>query len=67
MAHQEDYKLTNEIIAKGMEAVPELMRILINNAMQVERTKYRKRRSMREQKSAKGTPTDTSQKQSGPG
>lgn len=40
MTHQEDYKLTNEIIAKGMEAVPELMRILINNAMQVERTKY---------------------------
>ncbi|MHB8818933.1 MAG: hypothetical protein ACYC7M_07700, partial [Bellilinea sp.] len=25
---------------KGLEAVPELMRVLINNAMQVERSKY---------------------------
>jgi len=40
MTHQEDYKLTNEIIEKGLEAVPELMRVMINNAMQVERTKY---------------------------
>lgn len=40
MTHQDDYKLTNEMVAKGMEAVPELMQVLINNAMQVERTKY---------------------------
>lgn len=40
MTHQEDYKLTNEIVAKGLEAVPELMRVLINNAMQIERSKY---------------------------
>lgn len=40
MTHQENYKLTNEIIEKGLEAVPELMQVLINNAMQVERTKY---------------------------
>ena len=40
MTHQDDYKLTNEIIEKGLEAVPELMQVLINNAMQVERTKY---------------------------
>ena len=40
MTHQDDYKLTNEMIAKGMEAVPELMRILLNNAMQIERCKY---------------------------
>jgi transposase-like protein len=40
MTHQDDYKLTNEIIAKGMEAAPELMRVLLNNAMQIERSKY---------------------------
>ena len=40
MTHQDDYKLTNEMIAKGMEAAPELMRVLLNNAMQIERSKY---------------------------
>ena len=40
MTHQDDYKLTNEMIAKGIEAVPELMRVLLNNAMQIERCKY---------------------------
>ena len=40
MTHQIDYKLTNELVEKGLEAVPELMRVLINNAMQVERSKY---------------------------
>lgn len=40
MTHQEDYTFADEIAEKGLEAVPELMRILINNAMQVERSKY---------------------------
>jgi transposase-like protein len=40
MTHQDDYKLTNEMVAKGMEAAPELMRVLLNNAMQIERSKY---------------------------
>ena len=40
MTHQDDYKLTNEMVAKGMEAAPELMRVLLNNAMQNERSKY---------------------------
>jgi putative transposase len=40
MTHQEDYKLTNDLVEKGFDAVPELMRILLNNAMQVERSKY---------------------------
>jgi putative transposase len=40
MTHQDDYKLTNEMIANGMEAAPELMRVLLNNAMQIERSKY---------------------------
>ena len=40
MTHQDDYKLTNEMIANGMEAAPELMRVLLNNAMQIERCRY---------------------------
>ena len=40
MTHQDDYILTNEMVAKGMEAAPDLMRVLLNNAMQVERSKY---------------------------
>jgi len=40
MTHQNDYTFAEEIAEKGLEAVPELMRVLINNAMQVERTKY---------------------------
>jgi len=33
MTHQEDSKLTIEIIEKGLDATPELMRMLINNAI----------------------------------
>ena len=40
MAHQNDYTFADEIAEKGLEAIPEMMRILINNAMQVERSKY---------------------------
>lgn len=40
MTHQDDYKLTNEMVANGLEAAPELMRVLLNNAMQIERSKY---------------------------
>ena len=40
MTHQEDYNLTSDLMEKGLEAVPELMRVLINNVMQVERSKY---------------------------
>lgn len=40
MTHQKDYTIAEEIAANGMDAIPELIRILINNAMQVERTKY---------------------------
>jgi transposase-like protein len=40
MTHQNDYTFADEITEKGLEAIPELMRILINNAMQVERSKY---------------------------
>jgi transposase-like protein len=40
MTHQEDYTFTHELAENGLEAVPELLRVLINNAMQVERSKY---------------------------
>jgi putative transposase len=40
MTHQTDYTFANELAEKGLEAVPELMRILINNIMQVERSKH---------------------------
>ena len=40
MTHQNDYTLTNELAEKGLDAVPKLLRILINNVMQAERSKY---------------------------
>jgi transposase-like protein len=40
MTHQNDYTLPSELAEKGLEAVPELLRVLINNVMQVERSKY---------------------------
>jgi putative transposase len=40
MTHQDDYTFADEIAEKGLEAIPELMRVLINNAMQVERSKH---------------------------
>ena len=40
MTHQNNYTFADEIFEKGLEAVPEMMRMLINQAMQVERSKY---------------------------
>ena len=40
MTHQNDYTLTSELAEKGLDAVPELLRVLINNVMQAERSKY---------------------------
>jgi transposase-like protein len=40
MTHQNDYTVTSELAEKGLEAVPELMRVLINSIMQTERAKY---------------------------
>jgi transposase-like protein len=40
MTHRNDYTFTDELAGKGLEAVPELLRVLINNAMQVERSRY---------------------------
>ena len=40
MTHQNDYTFATDLAEKGLEAVPELLRVLINNVMQVERSKY---------------------------
>ena len=40
MTHQNDYTVTSDLAEKGLGAIPELMRLLINNVMRVERTKY---------------------------
>jgi putative transposase len=40
MTHQNNYTFSEDLAEKGLEAVPEMMRVLINQAMQVERTKY---------------------------
>jgi putative transposase len=40
MTHRNDYTFTDKLEGKGLEAVPELLRVLINNAMQVERSRY---------------------------
>ena len=40
MTHQNDYTLTDSLIANGLEAIPELVRVLLNNLMQMERTQH---------------------------
>jgi transposase-like protein len=40
VTHQNNYTFLEELTEKGLDAIPELMRVLINNAMQVERSKY---------------------------
>jgi transposase-like protein len=40
MTHQNDYTFAEDLVEKGFEALPEMMRILINQAMQAERSKY---------------------------
>ena len=44
MTHQNDCTLSTELmeelVANGIEGLPEIFRALLNTAMQVERTKY---------------------------
>ena len=40
MTHQNNYTFSSEYAEQGLDAVPELMRVLINNIMQAERSKY---------------------------
>ena len=44
MTHQENYNLSSDVIEElsqnGINAIPDLLRVLLNNAMQAERSKY---------------------------
>lgn len=40
MTNQYDDTCSEDLAEKGLEAIPEMMRVLINQAMQVERSKY---------------------------
>lgn len=40
MTHQNDYTFAEELAEKGLDALPEMMRVLINQAMQAERARY---------------------------
>jgi len=39
MTHQNDKTLTNELTEKGLKAIRDLLRVLINNVMRAERSK----------------------------
>lgn len=54
MTHQNDYTFADEIVEKGLAAIPELMRVLINNAMQIERSKYLQAEQYERTKDRKG-------------
>jgi len=40
MTCQNDYTFSQELAAKGLDAVPELLKVLINRAMQAEKAQY---------------------------
>ena len=40
MTHQTDYTFSKEVMEHGLDAIPEMMRIMINKAMQEERSQY---------------------------
>lgn len=40
MTRQSDYTLSTDLAEKGRDAVPELLRVLINQAMQAERAPF---------------------------
>lgn len=54
MTHPNNYTFAEEIAEKGLEAIPEMMRVLINNAMQVERSRYLQAEQYERTKDRKG-------------
>ncbi|GAP41071.1 IS256 family transposase [Flexilinea flocculi] len=54
MTHPNNYTIAEEIAEKGLEAIPEMMRVLINNAMQVERSRYLQAEQYERTKDRKG-------------
>lgn len=54
MTHQNDYTYTKDLAEKGLAAIPEMMRVLINRAMQEERSKYLQAREYERTEERKG-------------
>jgi len=54
MTHPNNYTFAEEIAEKGLDAIPEMMRVLINNAMQVERSRYLQAEQYERTKDRKG-------------
>ena len=54
MTHQNNYNLSSELVEQGLEAVPELLRVLINNVMQVERSRHIQARDYERTEDRKG-------------
>jgi hypothetical protein len=46
MTQQIDYTLAEELAEKGLDVIPELLRVLINNCLAIERTKHLQAKSM---------------------
>lgn len=40
MTHQNDYTFSSELLEQGLDGIPELLRLIINQAMQAERAKF---------------------------
>ena len=57
MTHQNDYTLTSELAEIGLDAIPELVCVMINNAMQAEKSKYLQAESMYALKIGRATST----------
>ena len=54
MTHQNNYTFSKELTEQGLEAIPEMMRVLINQAMQEERSKYLQAREYERTEDRKG-------------
>ena len=54
MTHQNNYNLSSELAEQGLDAIPELLRVLINNVMQVERSRHIQARDYERTEDRKG-------------
>lgn len=54
MTHQNDYTLFKDLVEKGLDGVPDLLRVVLNNVMQAERAKYLQAREYERTEDRKG-------------
>lgn len=54
MTHRNNYNLSSELAEQGLDAIPELLRVLINNVMQVERSRHIQARDYERTEDRKG-------------